>query len=57
MKKVVEFIRELIIAVIVLAVFLCTLCLAWLQTSYRYSPPTEAERAEHPVLIKFLVGE
>ena len=30
--------------------------LAYLQESYRLNPPSQAERAEHPALTKFLIG-
>lgn len=44
-------------------IFACALAivsmfaLAYLQESYRLNPPSQAERAEHPALTKFLIGD
>ena len=49
-------IRVVIVCIILIFVFFGMFGLAVLQDSYRKSPPSAAERAEHPVLISFLVG-
>lgn len=47
-----RFVLAMIGATLIIAMF----ALAYLQESYRLNPPSKAERAEHPVLIDFLIG-
>ena len=50
-------IRDIAICFVASLLFLCMFGLAVLQDSYRKNPPSAAERAEHPVLIRFLIGD
>ena len=53
MKK---FIKGVLLSIIITVIFVTTLLAAMLQQSYRLNPPTAAERAQHPVLIRLLYG-
>ena len=52
-----DFIKCTLISLIIITVFFATFFMAYLQESYRLCPPTEAEIAEHPILIKFIMGD
>lgn len=50
-------IRVVIVCIVLTLAFFGMFGLAVLQDSYRKNPPSAAERAEHPVLIRFLIGD
>ena len=56
MKKILKVLCQFILGVVCVCLFIGVCALAYLQESYRLNPPTQAERAEHPVLIRFLAG-
>lgn len=49
--------KAILLCTLIMGVFMVMFALAALQQSYRLYPPTEAERAQSPELIKFLIGE
>lgn len=51
-----RFIKDFVIVIALSLMFVAVLFGAFLQSSYKLNPPTEAERAEHPILIAFLAG-
>lgn len=55
--KIMNLIKETVIALAVLILFCGMFLGAVLQESYRLNPPTEAERAEHPFITSLLTGE
>ena len=55
-KTMIRFLGKVVITVICSILILAMFAGAYLQTSYRYNPPTKAEREEHPFLTEFLAG-
>ena len=55
-KTMIRFLGKAVITVICSILILAMFALAYLQESYRLSPPSKAERAENPALIDFLIG-
>ena len=56
-NKIAKNIGCALLAFLVALVFIAMFMLAYLQESYRLCPPSEAERAQNPVLIEFLIGK
>lgn len=52
-----KILKNIIIAFVFMCLFVMMFGFAFLQESYKLNPPTEAERAEMPYLINFLIGE
>lgn len=57
MKRIFKSIISLFIAFLCAAAFIGLFAMTYLQESYRLCPPSEAERAQSPGLINFLIGE
>ena len=55
-KIIVLGLGKLIIAMVCALLIITMFALAYLQESYRLNPPSQAERAENPALIDFLIG-
>lgn len=49
-----KFLKELLIACLVLILFLGTFTLAYLQESYRLNPPSMEEVNEMPLVVRWL---
>ena len=52
----IQFLGKVVITIICSILILAMFAGAYLQASYRYNPPTKAEREEHPFLTEFLAG-
>lgn len=52
----IQFLGKVVITIICSILILAMFAGAYLQASYRYNPPTKAEREEHPFLVEFLAG-
>lgn len=55
-KIMIRFLGKVVITIICSILILAMFAGAYLQASYRYNPPTKAEREEHPFLVEFLAG-
>lgn len=53
MKKVKQFIKGVVLSVLILGLFFGMLIGAFLQQSYRLNPPTDAEIEQWPFLEKY----
>ena len=54
--KIIHLLGKFVIMLVCAFAIISMFALAYLQESYRLNPPSQAERAEHPALTKFLIG-
>lgn len=51
-----QFIKGVLLSVLIMGVFFATLFAGFLQESYRLNPPTQAELQQTPAIIKIIMG-
>lgn len=54
--KTIHLLGKTVILIVGASLIVAMFALAYLQESYRLNPPSQAERAENPALIEFLIG-